>query len=99
MFSDGSCQLEPAVAARSLDERGGCPARGARWLVGGRGARGDRREPFPLDRLAPARAHDLRDPRDLVLLDEEVGLGPSTLAAAGWAADDDGDARREAAIA
>lgn len=54
---------------------------------------------FPRERVAPVTAQDVGEPLEIVLLDQEVRLRPSTLAAARWAADECGNVFGEAAIA
>jgi hypothetical protein len=61
--------------------------------------RGDVRQSFALEAVAPVAAIDLGDAREIVLLDQEVRLGASTLAGAGRASDERRDAGGEAAIA
>lgn len=99
--SNGSLELEPAVGARALDERRGRPARGARQLlvlarehreVDGRDALGgDGRSPVTLEQRCEL--------GNVGLLDQEVGLGPSTFAAARRATDHRRDPHLEAAVA
>jgi hypothetical protein len=54
---------------------------------------------FARERIAPVTAQDAGESLEIVLLDQEVRLGTSTLASAGWAADERGDVLGEAAIA
>ncbi len=92
-------QLQPAVGARAIDQRRRGPARGARQLVGrGALADGDRRQALALELGAPLAAQEVAEPTEIVLLDQEVRLGPSAFSRAGRATDDRGDARGEAAI-
>jgi hypothetical protein len=56
-------------------------------------------EPFALEARVPVAAVDLGDARQIVLLDQEVRLRASTLARAGRASHERGDAGGEAAIA
>ena len=87
-------ELQAAVGARAGNQRPRAAARRARVA-----AEIDRRGAVAREHVAPVAAQDLRDLRQLVLLDQEVRLGPSTFAGAGRTADDRGDAGGEAAIA
>jgi hypothetical protein len=51
------------------------------------------------ERIAPVTAQDAREPLEIVLLDQEVRLGPSTFAGARRTTDERGDILRETAIA
>jgi hypothetical protein len=93
-------ELDAAVGAGAVDQGGGGAAGGAGQVLGvlGDGDR-DGREALAREAIAPVAAQQRGQGRQLVLLDQEVCLGPSTLAGAGRTADQRGDAGREAAIA
>jgi hypothetical protein len=59
----------------------------------------DGSQSFALEVVAPVAAIDFGDPRQIVLLDQEVRLGASTFARARRASDERRDAGGEAAIA
>jgi hypothetical protein len=93
-------ELQAAVRARAaLAQRRRGPARGARRVIGLGGRSADRRDALALEGVAPTAAIDVGDLRDVILLDQEVCLGPSTLAGARRAPDENGDAGLEATVA
>lgn len=87
--------MEATVAARTLDE----------WLRASAGRARVAGEIdiahacFTRDGVAPITTQDLGDPGKLVLLDQEVRLGPSTFASAGRTAYERRDSQGEAALA
>jgi hypothetical protein len=96
-------ELQAAVGAGAVDQRGGGAAGRARRVLAvgvGRG-RGkiDGREALAGQAVAPVVAHQRGEPGQVILLDQEVRPGASTLAGARRAADEDGDAFGEAAVA
>ena len=58
----------------------------------------DRREALALEMFAPVAAHEVPEPPEIILLDQEVCLGPSTLAGARRAPDDRRDSGHEAPV-
>jgi hypothetical protein len=95
-----SLELEAAVRARAGGQGRRGPARRARRVLGvARHADGDGRQAFAREAFAPVVAQELGELGELILLDQEVRLGPSTLAGAGRTADEGGDAGGQAAIA
>ena len=96
-------QLQAAVGARAGDQRRRGPARGARRLLGLRRSSGgaDRVgiDALADQRIAPVILKEQAELRKVCLLDQEVCLGPSTLAAAGRTPDEHGDPRLQAAVA
>ena len=68
-------------------------------VVCGVGDGRDGGEAFAREIGAPVVAQQLGEPGQVVLLDQEVRLGPSALAGTGRTTDEDGDAGGEAAIA
>ena len=71
-------QLQSAVGASALDE-GQCAAARRASVA----AEVDLGRPLARQRLAPVTAQQVRQAPELVLLDQEVRLGPSTLGCAG----------------
>ena len=97
---DRLLELEAAVRARAGDHGRGGPAGRARQVLGVvHGGDRHRREPFARQAFAPIVAQELGQLGELVLLDQEVRAGPSTLAGAGGTADEGGNAGEQAAIA
>ena len=98
--SQSLLELQPAVGASALDQRRCGPARRARQLIGSvaRSADRDRCETLALEVLAPVSAQQVAELSEIVLLDQEVCLGPSTFAGARRAPDDRGDSSHEAAV-
>jgi hypothetical protein len=86
--------LQPAVAAGAADERRGATARRA-----GISRKIDRRSPIAREQLVPVAAQNISDPRQIVLLDQEVRASASTLAGAGRASDESRDVGCETSIA
>jgi hypothetical protein len=83
-------ELQPAVAAGPTDERRGASA-GRAGIAGEIDLAGT----LACEHLAPVPAQQLGDPGQLVLLDQEVRAGPSTLTG-GRAPDERRDTDREA---
>ena len=94
-------ELEAAVGAGAVDQGGGGAAGGARRVlaVGFGGGELDGSEALAGEAVAPVSVHESSEPGQVILLDQEVRPGASTLAGAGRAADEDGDALGEAAVA
>lgn len=85
-------ELEAAVGARALDQRQRATARGTRIAA--------EIDLLAVDELLPVFLEQLRELRQFGLLDQEVRLGPSTLAGRPrGTADLDAHARIDAAIA
>ena len=59
---------------------------------------GDRCEALALEVLAPVSAHEVAELSEIILLDQEVCLGPSTFAGARRAPDDRRDPGDEAPV-
>lgn len=59
----------------------------------------DRREALAFEVIAPVTAHEVPELSEIILLDQEVCLGPSTLAGTRRAPDDRGDPGHEAPVA
>jgi len=87
-------ELQAAVGACAGDQRLGTAARGTRVA-----AEVDLAGAFAIEHRAPVTAQDLGDSWQLVLLDQEVRLRPSTFARARRATDEHWNACGEAAIA
>ena len=87
-------ELQAAVSARAGDQR---QSAGASWAL--RSVEVDLWQLLPRELVPPVLAHHFGDPRQLVLLDQEVRLGPSTLAGARRTTHEDGDPRGQTAIA
>jgi hypothetical protein len=90
--------VQAAVGAGAVDQWRGGPARGARRIVAGDRQR-HRREAFALEVVTPLAAHQLAEPVEIGLLNQEVRSRASALAGAGWAADGGGNACGEATLA
>ena len=89
-----SLELQTAVPARAVDERQLRAARRARIT-----AQVDLVRTLAGERLAPVTAQEVREPFEIILLDQEVRLGPSAFAGPRRTTDERGDVTREAAIA
>ncbi len=77
-------ERQAAVGAAAIDERRGGPARGTRQVLVGLGELDrDRREAFAFEIASPFGAQQLTQGRQVVLLDQEVRLGPSAFSRAG----------------
>ncbi len=74
-------ELQAAVGARAIHQRGGGPARGTRQLLA-REVQGDRLEPLAFECIAPLAPEQVAESGQVGLLDQEVRLGPSTVAGA-----------------
>ncbi len=95
-----SLELEAAVRARAVFQRGRGPARRARQVLAvARDVELDRRQALARQAVLPVVAQERGELGEFILLDQEVRLGPSTFAGARRAADEGGDAGSQAAIA
>jgi hypothetical protein len=92
-------ELQAAVRARAGGQGRRGPARRASQVLGlARRGDGDRSEAFAREVGPPVGTEQLGQLGELILLDQEVRLGPSTLAGAGRTSDERGDAGGQAAI-
>jgi len=93
-------ELQAAVGARAVGQRGRGPARRARQVLGvARDVELDRCQALAFQSVPPVVAQERGELGELILLDQEVRLGPSTLAGARRAADEGRDAGGQATIA